>query len=183
MDHSYHICSTLIINYPLALFSWGAVWMFYNLSAACANVRSLITLWNTYLTNELQLKVFVENYVCARSPDVQGSFPLTRRKDGQRAILVGQDDGAAATPQTESPPLPKQVGSISGCQASKCCKTSQTWSPQASPFPVWLCSISTHSHAERAPSCRVWVAAWTLRRPLTKLGRLSRWREHFVLLR
>ena len=30
------------MKYLLALCSWGAVWMFYGLSAACANVRSLI---------------------------------------------------------------------------------------------------------------------------------------------
>lgn len=34
----------------------------------------LSPLWDIYLTNEVQLKLFLENHVRARSHDVQGSF-------------------------------------------------------------------------------------------------------------
>lgn len=53
----------------------------------------LSPLWNTYLTNEVQRKLFLENYLRARSPDV-----------------------TATAPQAESPPLHTKLGRISGCQ-------------------------------------------------------------------
>lgn len=93
----------------------------------------LSPLWKTHLTNEVQLKLFLERYARARSPDVQGVDPLTQMtllggvrncaNRWKRNRPRGQDDVPAA--------LPQQLGRNS----------SQTWSgkrtsPQASPSPV-----------------------------------------------
>lgn len=100
----------------------------------------LLPLRNIYLANEVQLRYFW-------------------RTTFADAHLTSKNHSADPN---ESPPLPKQLGRICGCQRPpphppKCCKPSQTWvkrrmSPQASPFPVWLCGISARSRVEREHS-------------------------------
>lgn len=141
--------------------------MFYGLSAPCANVSSLIAFMEylPYLTNDVQLKLFLENYIHACSPDVQGSFRWPKCSCGE-----GWRKNSANRWLTNRPCRPGR----------RHCSYPPDWkssSAEAWPFPVWLCGISTRSHVECVHSCSVLVAAWTLRCPLTKLSRLSRWGE------